>query len=151
MIAGCRIEGHAIVSANDRIAGPDGSIPPALQNAADWARFQGALDAASVIVLGRLSHEATPNVRGRNRLIVSTSSYGIERRADGWWWNPERTSASEALGMAAPRGGVAAVPGGRMVFDLFRVLGFDAFHLARNRGLVIPGGVPLLPAIVRTA
>lgn len=147
MIGDWRIEGHAIVSADDRIAGPDGSIPAALQNEADWVRFQAALDAASVVVLGRLSHEATPNVRRRNRLIVSGSVAGVERRADGWWWNPAYAPAAAALAAAAPSGGIAAVPGGHLVFDLFRELGFDAFHLARNQRVRLPGGIPLFSAI----
>ena len=43
---GYSIEGHAIVSADDRIAGADGLTPPSLNNPADWARFQAALDDA---------------------------------------------------------------------------------------------------------
>lgn len=147
MIAGYRIEGHAIVSGDDRIAGPDGNTPPELSNEADWLRFQRALDAAAVVVVGRLSHEANPNVRRRNRLIVSSSSSGIERRPDGWWWNPEKAPLADALCQASPAGGTAAVPGGRLIFDLFRTFGFDAFHLARCEDVRLPGGVPLFSAV----
>ena len=31
-----RIAGYAIVSDDDRIAGPDGLVPPALRNEKDW-------------------------------------------------------------------------------------------------------------------
>jgi hypothetical protein len=147
MIPGYRIEGHAIVSADDRIADPEGNTPPELSNEADWLRFQRALDAAAVVVVGRLSHHANPNTRRRNRLVVSSSATGCERRADAWWWNPAGTPFAEALRLAAPGGGIVAVPGGRLIFDLFRTIGFDAFHLARCGDVRIPGGVPLFSAI----
>jgi hypothetical protein len=147
MIGNYRIEGHAIISADDRIADAEGHTPPELSNEADWLRFQRALDAASVVVVGRLSHEANPNVRRRNRLVVSSSARSCERRADGWWWNPAEAGVAEALSEAAPEGGIVAVPGGRLIFDLFRGYGFDAFHLARCETVNIPGGVPLFTAV----
>lgn len=142
-----RIEGHAIVSADGCIADPEGNTPPSLNNEADWLRFQAALDIAAVVVLGRLSHESNPNTARRNRLVVSSSARGIERRSDAWWWNPADASLAAALGRAAPRGGIVAVPGGRLVFDLFLGAGYDAFHLARVSGVTIPGGVPLFTAL----
>ena len=147
MIGPWHIHGHAIVSDDDMIAGLDGLTPPALHNEADWSRFQRALDAAAVTVLGRLAHEANPNVKGRNRLVVSSSARGVERRADGWWWSPAGASLEEALHLAAPGGGIIAVPGGRRVFDLFLDLGYDEFHLVRAEGVRVPGGVPLFSAI----
>ena len=79
-IPGYRIEGHAIVSDDERIAGPDGQTPLALSNEADWLRFQAALDGAAVVLIGRRSHEANPNQARRNRVVVSSSAAGIERR-----------------------------------------------------------------------
>lgn len=146
-LPGYRIEGHAIVSADDRIATPDGETPASLSNEADWLRFQAALDQAAVVVLGRLSHEANPNTARRNRLIISTGARGVERRGDGWWWNPAEAPLTVALQSAAPRGGIAAVPGGRYIFDLFLKVGFDAFHLARARRVRIPAGIPIFSAI----
>lgn len=32
------------------------------------------------------------------------------------------------------------MPGGQVAFDLFLKIGFDAFHLARARGVRLPGG-----------
>ena len=147
------IHGHAIVSGDDRIADADGVTPAALRNDADWARFQAALDAAAVTALGRLGHEANPNVRGRNRMVLSSRVKGVERRSGAWWWNPAGLSLAEALRQAAPDGGIVAVPGGRRVFDYFLDAGFDAFHLVRNRGVTIPGGVPVFSAVTasRTA
>ena len=146
-VAGYRIEGHAIVSADDRIANPEGETPASLSNENDWLRFQAALDESAVVVLGRLSHEANPNTARRNRLIVSTTAKGVERRNDGWWWNPAEAPLAVALKSAAPDGGIVAVPGGHLIFDLFLKIGFDAFHLARASRVRIPDGVPLFSAI----
>ncbi len=147
MIGGWRIHGHAIVSADDKIAGRDGLTPPSLRNQADWRRFQQALDQAAVTVLGRRGHEANANPKGRNRLVLSSSAHGVERRADAWWWNPAGASLEDALALAAPAGGIVAVPGGRQVFDLFLGAGFDEFHLARAASVRIPDGIPIFSKI----
>jgi hypothetical protein len=147
MVGPWRFHGHAIVSADDRIAGADGLTPSALRNEADWVRFQAALDRAAVTVLGRLGHEANPNLKQRNRLVLSSTARGIERRADSWWWNPAEAGLADALAEAAPRGGIVAVPGGRRVFDLFLGVGYDAFDLARAGRVVIPDGVPICSAV----
>ncbi len=147
MIGAWFIHGHAIISENDCIADSTGVTPPELRNDADRRRFQAALDSAVVTVLGRLGHEANPNRKSRNRLVLSSSAKGVERREDAWWWNPADASAEQALAAAAPRGGVVAVPGGRRVFDLFLEIGFDAFDLARVHDLVIPGGIPIFSAV----
>ncbi|WP_243375330.1 hypothetical protein [Microvirga solisilvae] len=137
------IHGYAIVSDDDRIADSTGQTPDVLRNDADWAYFQAELNRSDVTVLGRLGHEANPNPRNRVRMILSSSSQGIERRVDGWWWNPERLSWDEAIRRVLPYGGRVAVPGGRQVFDLFLKLGYDAFHLTRAEGVAVPGGVPV--------
>ncbi len=135
------IHGYAIVSDDDRIADATGRTPDALRNDADWAYFQSELNRSDVTVLGRLGHEANPNPRNRVRMILSSSSNGIERRVDGWWWNPQKLSWEEAIRRVLPYGGRVAVPGGRQVFDLFLGIGYDAFHLTRAEGVVVPGGV----------
>jgi hypothetical protein len=144
-----RIHGHAIVSDDDRIADANGAVPASLRNEADWTRFQHALDQAILTVLGRRGHEANPNVKNRNRLVLSSSARGVERRQDAWWWNPASAPIEEAFGRATPEGGVVAVPGGRAVFDLFLRLGFDEFHLARALSVTIPGGIPIFTEAAR--
>jgi hypothetical protein len=139
--------GHAIVSVDDRIAAASGQTPPSLRNDTDWQRFQAALDRAVVTALGRLAHEANPNPKGRNRLVLSSSARGLERRADAWWWNPAEASLANALGAAAPASGIVAVPGGMRVFDYFLGVGFDEFHLARVAGAWIPDGIPVFSAV----
>jgi hypothetical protein len=147
------IHGHAIVSADDRIADRNGITPPSLRNEKDWERFQASLDLAAVTVLGRLGHEANPNLKGRNRLVLSSSAKGVERRADAFWWNPAGATLAEALALAAPAGGIVAVPGGRRVFDLFLSVGFDEFHLSRATRVTIPDGIPIFSDVLagRTA
>lgn len=144
-----RFEGHAIVSGDDRIADASGATPQSLRVEADWLRFQAALDRSAVVVLGRLGHEANPNRAGRNRLVLSSAARGIERRDDAWWWNPAEASVDEALRRSAPEGGLVAVPGGMRVFDLFLVVGYDAFHLTRVAGVSVPDGTPLFSTVGR--
>ena len=149
MIGRHRIHGHAIVSANHAIAPAENTYPQALFNPADQKHFNEALDEAAVTVLGRRGHESDKNPRLRNRLVASSSVAGLERRADGWWWNPEAVPIGEALDRAAPKGGIAAVAGGQRVFDLFLASGYDQFDLARATRVTIPGGLTIFSAVAR--
>ncbi|MBF9234180.1 hypothetical protein [Microvirga alba] len=142
-MAAVEIHGYAIVSDDDRIADAGGHMPAILRNDADWAYFQKELDGSAVTALGRLGHEANPNPKGRLRIVLSSSSTGLEQRPDGWWWNPKIVTWSDAIRAVLPDGGRVAVPGGRRVFDLFLDIGYDAFHLSRAEGTRIPGGVAL--------
>ena len=134
------IRGYAIVSDDDKIAGLDGLTPASLRNEKDWDYYQRALDRADLIVFGRRSHEAEPNVRGHRRLVVSREAAGLERRTDAWWWNPGEMSWPDVAGRLLPSGGLVAAPGGQVVFDLFLKIGFDEFHLSRAHGVRLPGG-----------
>jgi len=134
------LHGYVVASRDDRLADAAGRFPDALRNDADWAYFQAGLDRARATLLGRRSHEASPNHRGRLRIVVSGSGRGIERRADGFWWNPAQAALEAALAAAVPEGGEIAVPGGRAVFDLISPLRFSAFHLARAHDVAIPDG-----------
>jgi hypothetical protein len=135
------IHGYAIVSDNDCIADASGRTPEVLRNEADWAYFQAELHASAVTVLGRLGHEANANPKRRLRMILSSSSTGLERRADGWWWDPGKLPWEQAIRTVLPKGGRVAVPGGRQVFDLFLKIGYDTFHLTRAEGTHVPDGV----------
>lgn len=141
------IVGFAIVSADDRIADAAGGMPEALRNEADWQRFQAELDASAVTVLGRLGHEAHGNPRGRLRLVVSSAVPTLERRGDGWWWNPAGLPWPETIATVAPGGGRVAVPGGQGVFDLFAGIGYAAFHLTRAERVRIPDGRGVFAAV----
>ena len=140
------IEGYAIVSDDDKIAGPDGLVPTSLRNEKDWEYYQRALARSDLIVFGRRSHELEPNVRGDRRLVISTSLAGLEQRREAWWWNPASMSWAEVAKRLLPLGGAVAVPGGQRVFDLFLMIGFDAFHLSRAHGVRLPGGRAIFSA-----
>ncbi|WP_293858430.1 hypothetical protein [uncultured Alsobacter sp.] len=141
------VVGLAIVSDDDCIADETGSTPASLRNDADWQRFQAELDACAVTVLGRLGHVAHGNARNRLRIVVSSSSPGLERRPDGWWWNPAAMPWPQAIARVLPDGGRVAVPGGQGVFDLFLTLGYAEFHLTRARSVRVPRGRTLFSGI----
>jgi hypothetical protein len=140
------IHGYAIVSDDDRIADSSGKTPPSLRNDADWTYFQRELDRADLVALGRLGHEANANVKNRRRLVLSRAAHGLERRGDDWWWDPHKTAWGEVAAILLPTGGRVAVPGGQAVFDLFKDIGYDVFHLTRARGVLLPGGRALFSA-----
>ena len=140
------IAGYAIVSDDDKIAGADGLVPASLQNEKDWAYYQAALARSDLVVFGHRSHDFEPNVRGDMRLVISRGPEGLEKRADAWWWNPERERWPEVAKRLLPNGGDVAVPGGQGVFDLFLGIGFDAFHLSRAHGVKLPGGRAIFSA-----
>jgi hypothetical protein len=140
------IQGYAIVSDDNKIAGADGLIPASLRNQKDWDYYQRALAASDLIVFGRRSHELEPNVRGDLRLVISRSADGLEQRPDAWWWNPAQVGWAEVVKRVLPLGGDVAAPGGQGVFDLFLEIGFDAFHLSRAHGVKLPGGQSVFSA-----
>jgi|FEC22Drversion2_1045045.scaffolds.fasta_scaffold00267_35 hypothetical protein len=144
---GYAVHGHAIVSADDFIAGPDGLTPPELRNEADWERFQAALDAAVVTVLGRIGHEANPNQRRRRRLVLTSRVAALEPGEHCHFWNPAGLPLAAALAAVAPGGGIIAVPGGQPVFDLFLAIGYDAFHLARAETVRLGAGTRLFSGL----
>ncbi|MEW5421310.1 hypothetical protein HNS03_05275 [Amorphus sp. 3PC139-8] len=121
-------------------------MPKTLRNEADSRAFQAGLDRMDAIALGRRSHAVTANRTGRLRIVVSSTADGLERRTDGWWWNPATVETSEMLARILPEGGAVGVPGGRDVFDLFLAHGYTRFHLTRAHGVTLPGGVAVFSA-----
>jgi hypothetical protein len=139
-VSGFDIHGYAIISRDDRIADAQGAMPEALKNDADWAYFQAELDRADWVLLGRASHEATPNTRRRRRIVLSHAARGLERRPEAVWWNPQAIAWRDAMARLAPDGARVAVPGGQGAFDLFLRIGFGAFHLSRAKRVALPDG-----------
>ena len=134
------ITGYAIVSDDDKIAGADGMTPVSLRNEKDWELYQRAQELADLVVFARRSHELEPNIHGTLRLVVSREAAGLEQRPDSWWWDPRATTWEEVAARLLPNGGLVAVGGGQVVFDLFLMIGFDGFHLSRAHGINLPGG-----------
>lgn len=135
------IIGHAIVSADGRIADGNRQMPAELRNDKDWTRFQAALDRARLVVLGRLGHEAHPNP-GRKRLVVTSRVEAIEQiDPQVSLWNPAGLEIDVVLDRMGIAAGEIAVTGGQAVFDLF--LGrFTRFDLVTVDAVLIPDGVP---------
>lgn len=145
-----RIEGYAVVCDNDCIADASGVMPDSLKTEAEWQFFQAGLDASDVIVLGRKSHDVTPNPKGRRRLVM-TSSIGAPR----WegeqtvFWNPAGAPLETALAMFDGPASHLAVTGGRLVFDYFlnTPAGYTRFHLSRVKDVYLRGGIKVFTAL----
>jgi hypothetical protein len=144
-----RIEAYAVVGADDRIADATGVMPEALKNDAEWAFFQQGLDAADVTVLGRRSHDATPNHKRRWRLVLTRSVSGVERDGDVVFWNPDKVGLSAALNQFDGPVTYLAVAGGRDIFDYFLTgaHSYTAFHLSRIEGVNLLNGTGVFKGV----
>jgi dihydrofolate reductase len=135
--------GHAIVSTDGMISAGDGSMPSRLRNDADWRRFQQALDASAVVVVGRLGHRAHRNP-GRRRLVL-TSGVGQPMLdlddARALLFNPAQATLADALAALGIATGTIAVTGGTDVFAAFLPF-YTTFDLAEVDGFVLPDGRP---------
>ena len=135
------IVGHAVVSADGRIADHLRQMPAALRNDKDWVRFQAALDRAQLVVLGRLGHEAHPNP-GRRRLVATSRVERFEPIDDlVTLWNPAGMDFRDVAAELGVTDGVVAVVGGQQVFDYF-LRRFTRFDLVTVDGALLPDGVP---------
>ena len=144
------INGYAIVSDDDMIAAADGLTPLSLRNEKDWEYYQRAQARSDLVVLARRSHEFEPNVRGDRRLVISQAAVeALEKRADALWWNPARVGWKDLAARILPFGGEVAVCGGQGAFDLFLDIGYDAFHMSRAYGVLLPVGRKVFSASER--
>jgi hypothetical protein len=137
------VEGHAIVSVDGMIAAADGSMPPELRSEADWRLFQAALDAAALVVLGRLGHSRHPNP-GRLRLVLTRSVTDLAADPSdplATLWNPAGMEIGGVLERLGIDDGTIAITGGTGAFDLFAPH-YDRFVLSEVRRLTLPGGIP---------
>jgi hypothetical protein len=137
-----RVEGHAIVSADGKIAAQDGGMPEGLQHEADWRVFQAALDRADLVVLGRKGHRRHPN-RGRRRLVVTSGVEELLPDPDdprATFWNPAGVPIENMLGVLGLESGSLAITGGKGVFDLF-LPHYTSFQLSELHGFILPDGI----------
>jgi dihydrofolate reductase len=149
MIGTGRIEGYAIVSADDMIADANGIMPKTIRNDADQRFLQTELDRAAAVVHGRHSHEGGPHAAARKRLIVTravAATAADTSRPNALLWNPGGASLEAALATLRADDGDIAVIGGTDIFGLFLPL-YDTFHLTRAARAAIPGGRPLFPHV----
>lgn len=144
-----RIDGYAVVGDDDRIADADGFMPDELKNDAEWQFFQAGLDACDVTVLGRKSHDITPNPKRRRRLVMTRSIADVEVNVACILWNPAGATLDQALqAFDAPINSIA-VAGGREVFDYFLKPPhrFSCFNLSRIYGVTLPDGVGVFTGV----
>jgi len=149
MIGSHRVEGYAIVSADDMIADAQGEMPEAIRHPADQAFLQSELDRAAVVVHGRHSYEGGPHAPQRKRLIVTRRIRSLApdpSLPNATLWNPAGATLKAALAVVGAGAGVIAIIGGTEVFGLF-LPEYDAFHLTRAGLARIPGGRPLFPQV----
>ena len=141
------VAGYAIVSADGKIADRDGRFPESLRFEADQTRFQDALSSADLTLLGRRTHEAAPNTRRRNRLVLSSGVEGLFREdTHTIWCNPNTVDLETVVLSLALETGRVAVAGGTTVYHLVgATLGYAAFSLTVADAVRLPGGIPLLP------
>jgi dihydrofolate reductase len=147
------IEGYAIVSEDGMLADAERHIPDGLKVEADQKFFHGALDTAAVVVHGRHSHEGGPRADGRYRLILTGRVPALaptDIHPKTLLWNPDGATLADALARLGAPAGMVAVIGGPDVNGLFLDIGFDAFHLSRVAGVLLPGGRPVFPQISAT-
>ena len=139
------IVGYAIASADGLIADARGVMPPALKLDADQRHFRRALDGSDLTVLGRLTHEAAPNVRRRRRLVVSRRVAGFVREDEVTFrCDPGAVGLGAALARLVGPDGRVAVVGGTAVFDaVLDDPGYTAFHLSVARSVRLGTGRPL--------
>lgn len=147
-----QIEAYVVVGDDDRICTHEGRMPETLKNEAEWTFFQAGLDAADVCVMGRKSHQETPNHKNRNRLIMTRFVDSVETRDREVFWNPSKVPLHSAL-MAFGEDSIAhlAVVGGQSAFDYFLIepIRYTKFHLSRIHGVTLPGGRGVFAAVER--
>lgn len=136
-----RFEGHALVTVDGMIADARNRMPPALRNEADWAQFQTALEAAVIVVSGRIGHETHPHPT-RRRLVLTRS---VERLQPGTgnatMWNPAGIGLAEALTELGILAGTVCVAGAFGIFVPY----YDTFMLSEMHRYSLPGGTPCFP------
>lgn len=138
--------GYAIVSADGFIADNRGRMPKALCFDADWAHFRAALKQADLMILGRHTHELSPNRTNRPRLVASRGVRAvIQENAVTWWANPKEVTPASAVAAVAGSHAKVMVAGGTGVYSW--VLGeatYHTFYLSVARKVTLGTGRPLL-------
>jgi len=149
-----QVEAYVVVSDDDMLADHNGKLPEALKNDAEWAFFQAGLNRSDVTILGRRSHEATPNHKHRRRIVMTRSvkTTGAIDQDHALFWNPAETDLADALAVFETNLNHLAVVGGQAVFDYFLAgpFKYTAFHLSRVHGVQLPGGRGVFAAVNRS-
>jgi dihydrofolate reductase len=148
-VAGLRIEGYVIVSADGMLANADRVMPDQLKFEGDKRFFTSALDRADLIVHGRHSAEGQPNSPLRKRVILTGNIAGLApdpSNAKAVLWNPGGASFEAACDLAGVHSGMVAIIGGPQVFGMFMDR-YDTFWLSQAPRVRLPGGEPCFPGV----
>ena len=148
-MAGLRIEGYVIVSADGMLADADHVMPDQLRYEGDKRFFTAALDRADLIVHGRGSYEDQPNSPNRTRIILTRTIDAIApdpANPRATLWNPAGASFEAACDRAGIHTGTAAIIGGPGVFGMFMDR-YDTFWLSLAPRVKLPGGEPCFPGV----
>src|SRR3984957_10237384 len=98
-MAGLRIEGYVIVSADGMLANADHVMPEELKFEGDKQFFSAALDRADLIVHGRNSFEDQPNSPLRKRIVLTRKIAAVAAdpsNPKATLWNPAGASFEAA-------------------------------------------------------
>jgi dihydrofolate reductase len=148
-VAGFRIEGFVIVSADGMLANAAHVMPDELKFEGDKRFFAAALDHADLIVHGRRSGEDQPNSPKRRRVIVTGRVAALApdpSNSNAVLWNPRGASFEEACGLARVPSGTIAIIGGPAVFEMFMDR-YDTFWLSQAPHVRLPGGEGCFPGV----
>jgi dihydrofolate reductase len=148
-VAGLRIDGYVIVSADGMLANADRVMPDQLKFEGDKRFFTSALDRADLIVHGRHSEEGQPNSPLRKRVILTGSIASIApdpSNAKAVLWNPAGAGFKAACDLAGVHSGTVAIIGGPQVFGMFMDR-YDTFWLSQAPKVRLPGGEPCFPGV----
>lgn len=148
-MAGFRIDGYVIVSADGMLADANHVMPDTLKYEGDQQFFTAALDCADLIVHGRNSGEDQPNSPKRTRVILTRHVGALARDPNNpraTLWNPSAVSFDEAAEFAGVSSGTVAIIGGPVVFDMFMDR-YDTFWLSLAPRVRIPGGEGCFPGV----
>jgi len=148
-VAGLRIDGYVIVSADGMLANADRVMPDELKFEGDKRFFTAALDSADLLVHGRHSGEDQPNSPRRQRVILTRNIAGLApdpSNAKAVLWNPAGVTFEAACDFAGVRSGTVAIIGGPQVFGMFMDR-YDTFWLSQAPRVQLPGGEPCFPGV----
>jgi dihydrofolate reductase len=148
-MAGLRIEGYVIVSAEGMLANAAHVMPDQLKFEGDKQFFTAALDRATLIVHGRRSFEDQPNSPRRTRIVLTRTIAALApdpSNPKATLWNPAGASFEAACEQAGIDSGTIAIIGGPDVFGMF-LNRYDTFWLSQAPRVRIPNGEGCFPGV----
>ena len=148
-MAGVRIEGYVIVSAEGMLANAEHVMPDELKFEGDKRFFTSALDRADLIVHGKRSFEDQPNSPKRTRIVLTKTIGSVAAdptNPRATLWNPAGATFEAACQQAGVERGTIAIIGGPGVFAMF-LDRYDTFWLSQAPKVRIGNGEGCFPGV----